>query len=131
MDRSSKLLPIFLAGLLMVANTACACASAMDSVSDNDPHAHHQVQDATPQTDGSGCPHQECDDCELTLAATPATEADLASFAKLGFDDDLVWTETTAVDRHPPGLFARTQPPLHRPSWAADSPIRRADLLLE
>jgi len=126
MDRSRKLLSILLAGLLISANAACACASAGDSVSQSGPHAPHQVESPP-------CTHEACENCEsLSIASSPERDASLASFARLGLDDDVVWTEANAaVIRRPSLILARAGPPLRRPSRWADTPVRRADLLLE
>lgn len=133
MDRSRKLLSIFLAGMLMFANTACACDSATESVSDSDPHAHHQMQDVEADVENFLCPHQDCEDCEsLSIATSPERDANLVSFAKLGLDDDVVWLETNPadIDRRLPSL-ARAGPPFQNPLRRAETPVRRADLLLE
>jgi hypothetical protein len=130
---SRKLLSILLAGLLMFANTACACASATDSLSDNDPHAHHQMQDGAAEVDNPLCPHQECDDCEsLALAVTPERDGNSVGFAKPGLEDDLVWIDAATADIHRPlPLLARVGPPHKRDLRRAETPVRRADLLLE
>lgn len=133
MVRAEKLLSILLAGLLLFANAACACASAADSLSDSDPHAHHQMLGGAAQADGPLCPHQQCEDCEsLALAVAPERDASLASFAKLGLDGDVVWIETTAFDiPQPLPRLAHAGPPFRRSFWRAETPVRRADLLLE
>lgn len=133
MERSRNILSIALVGLLIFANTVCACAIAADSVSDDNLHAHHQMQDDAAGADKSLCPHQECENCtSLDIAATVERDASSVSFAKLGFDDDVVWLETAMADIHLPlSLLARAGPPFEKSFRRAETPVRRADLLLE
>ena len=130
---SKKLLSIFVACSLTFASMACECANAIGSVSDNDTHVHHQLHDDTDNADNLICPHQACEDCKLLeVAATPERDVSSASIAKPTLDDDVVWIETTAFDiRKTPILLARAGPPSQRPSWRAETPVRRSDLLLE
>jgi hypothetical protein len=133
MEWCRKPLSIVLVGLLVFANAACACANVSDGVSDNDPHAHHQMQAGAADVGNSLCPHQECEDCKSpVVAATPERDASVAGCAKLGPDDDVVWIET-AADNVPLSLplLARAGPALQSPHRRAETPVRRADLLLE
>ena len=124
---------LVLAGTLMLASTACACANAVDSVSDIDPHAHHLIKGDVADSGDDLCPHQDCEDCKvLKFAATPERDINLISFAKLGFEDDAVWIDVTAVDIAPRlPLMAKTKQPIENPLRRADTPVRRADYLLE
>jgi hypothetical protein len=66
----------------------------------------------------------------LDVAATPEQIANLANFSKLGLDDDVVWIETAAYVHPPPPMLVHA-PSLQRLSRRAETPVRRADLLLE
>ena len=133
MSRSRNLLSLVLAGTLMLASTTCACANAVDSVSDTDPHSHHQIEGDGADTGDNLCPHQACEGCEvLEYAATPERDANLIISAKLGFEDDAVWIDVTDVDIAPRfPLLAKTKHPIASPLRRADTPVRRADYLLE
>ena len=116
----------------MFANVACACASA--EVSEANPHAHHMAaQNHETETELSLCPHQECEDCEkLDVTATPERDVTLTGYSKTPVDDDIVWIEAPSLDiRKPLPLVARAGPSPHLLSLHAESPVRRADLLLE
>jgi hypothetical protein len=117
----------------MLANTACACANAADSVSDIDPHAHHLIEGDAADTGNSLCPHQACEGCEvLEYAATPERDVNLISFANLGFADDIVWVDVTDFDIAPRLPFVtKTTLTFQNPLRRAETPVRRADYLLE
>ena len=123
-----------LAGLLVFANVACACAST--EVSEANPHAHHMASE-NGETDAELllCPHQECEDCEkLDVTAKPERDVTLTGFSKPQpqVDDDIVWVEATLPEiRKPLPLVARAGPAQYLLSLQAESPVRRADLLLE
>ena len=134
MDGSRKILSLVLAGLLVFANVACACASPSTEVSEANPHAHHAAaQNGETDTELSLCPHQECEDCEkLDVNAKPERDVTLTGFSKPPVDDDIVWIEAASLDiRKPLLLVARAGPPCQRLCWQAETPVRRADLLLE
>lgn len=130
---------IALMGLLVFANTVCACSGGTDRVSDDaNPHAQHQMQHQMQDELADGlstvCPHQECDDCESNaMGAMPDRDGPLARVAKVEFfDDDVVWIEGEEIDIHTaPPLLARASPPLRRSLRFAESPVHRADVLLE
>ena len=134
MDGSRKILSLVLAGLLVFTNVACACASAAE-VSEANPHAHHMAaQNGETDTElPLLCPHQECEDCEkLDVTAAPERDLTLTGFSKPPVDDDIVWIEVRSPDiRKPSPLVARAGPSRHLLSLQAESPVRRADLLLE
>jgi len=117
----------------MFANSACACASAVESISDVDPHAQHQMEGGAADVENPLCLHQECEDCEsLSIGAFPERDANLAGFAKSGLDDDVVWIEANAANfPRPLPLLAVAGPPLRNLFRRAETPVRRADLLLD
>ena len=91
------------------------------------------MQHAVADTATSLCPHQQCEDCDsLEISVMPERDANFASFAKLGIDDDVVWIENTVVENHQPfTLLARAGSPIQRFLRRAETPVRRADLLLQ
>lgn len=116
----------------MFANTACACAGAAANIAESDPHAHHQMQGGDVGLDSALCPHQECEDCEsLSVASFSDRDANLASFVNFG-PDDVLWTESNEPDTNQPRfLMARAGPLSPTLFRRAETPVRRADLLLE
>jgi hypothetical protein len=134
MRRSRNLLSIVLVGLLFIANTACACANAADIVSDDNPHAHHQMQDTGAEPDSTLCAHEDCEDClSIDVSATPEKDTILARSIKLGVDgNDFLWIEVTAPEIPQPTLvLASAGPPYQKPLTRTETPVLRADLLLE
>ncbi len=133
MERRRNLIPIVLAGLLLFSNTACACDGVAGDISDTNPHAHHQMSDTGSQPDNALCSHEDCDNCQsLDVAVTPDRDASLTSYTKLGVDDDVVWVESSLPRIHPPEiLLASIGPPTQRQFLSAETPVLRADLLLE
>ena len=133
---------------LVFSGSVCACADAptKDNGSASNPHAHHQMQAALADaqdasknanqkvtTDGDSlCSHQDCEDCTATvLGASPEQDGYLALLVKAGLDD-VVWIASHSLALRPaPSLLARTSPPPLRPLRASETPVRRADLLLQ
>ena len=133
MMRSKNLVSIALAGLMVFTSSVCACADTMADTSDSAPHAHHQMQDSQEAPENALCPHEDCEDCDtLVFGAKPDRDAKTNSFSKFNPDDDIVWLEL-AASNHPLDDFslARAGPVGHSPPRLAETPVSRADILLQ
>ncbi len=151
-----NLMSFVIAITLVFSGSVCACADAptKDDGSESNPHAHHQMQAALADaqdakqdigqntnqntgqkvtTDGDSlCSNQDCEDCTATvLGASPEQDGNLALLVKTGLDD-VVWIASHSPALRPaPLLLARASPPPLRPLRASETPVRRADLLLQ
>lgn len=136
--KTSKLFTAVLAAALMLANMACACASAAPG-NDAAGHQHAAMQDSS---EHAPCHHQECQGCDVLLDRCATTEYSVLSGDRdsrlvganpSNLDDpelELAFLDTGQPRASPPNhaLIARYTPALLR---RADTPIRRKDQLAE
>lgn len=131
--RAKNLMSIVLAGLLVFANTVCACPAESDNIADVNPHAHHQVHERSADAESAPCVHQECENCtSIAIGATPDRDGKLAGVSKAGPDDDFIWLAPESIDvRAWSPTLTRISPPMQRIDRPAETPVRRADVRLE